>query len=545
MARSRLGPLALESRLGNDPAHSSVWRAIHVEERKSLAVKIFHVPFGGTAEARREFAREWETLKRLRHGSIARCYGGGFEENDAYLAYEIIDGESLQDRVIRRQRLPWEMVLDEAEPLAEALEHAHDRQIVHGGLVPDKIRLAGLAPAIVDFRVDRYGSLYRSQRPPTPFELAFRAPEVLENPRNVSAKSDLYSLGALLFYALSGRPPVEGKTAAEVTAAAASEVPPKVAALVMDCPVWLSSLVAQLLEKNPAARPHGAAAVSLALREVRRRAAEGTGVAEHTSAGFSPLRLGGDKAEARALLGHLAEEQEEKPHDGTVFYERAWFLLASLAVLLGVITWALWPLNESQLREEAEVLIAQGHRGALSQAKAQYLELMLRKYPEGEHARWAQDQIEQIEMLEAERLLDLKLSRGAKLSSEGERLYAAARQYERFGDTATALDQYESLITLLGEREKQRPFVNLARRQIAGIKARGPQADEGQRIVRERLAEADALARAGKTIEARKIWYSIIELYENNREMAPLVAAAQDRLARINEPPNSGNHSDD
>ncbi|WP_164100525.1 serine/threonine-protein kinase [Candidatus Laterigemmans baculatus] len=539
MARSRLGPLALESRLGSDPPHSSVWRAIHVEQRKALAVKIFTVPFGGTPEARREFAREWETLKRLRHGSIARCYGGGFEENDAYLAYEIIEGESLADRVIRRQRLPWEVVLDEAEPLAEALAHAHDRQVIHGGLAPDKIRLAGLAPAIVDFRVDRYGSAYRSQRPPSPFELAFRAPEVLENPRNISAKSDLYSLGALLFYALSGRPPVQGETAAEVTAAAASEIPPKVASLVLDCPIWLSSLVAQLLEKNPAARPHGAAAVSLALREVRRRAAEGTGVAEHTSAGFSPLQLGVDKAEARALLGHLPEEEEKPPHDGTAFYERAWFLFASLLALLGVIAWVLWPLNESQLREEAEVLIAQGHRGALNQAKVQYLEPMLRQYPDGEHAAWAQDQIEQIEMVEAERLLDLKLSRGAKLSSEGERLYAAARQYEQFGDTATALDKYDSLITLLGEREKQRPFVNLARRQIAAIKTRGGRIDEGQRIVSERLAEADALAREGETIEARKIWYSIIELYEDNREMAPMVAAAQDRLARISAPPAS------
>lgn len=539
MARSRLGPLALETKLGNEPAHSSVWRAVHVELRRSVAVKVFHLPFGGTPEARREFAREWETLKRLRHSAIARCYGGGFDGNDAFLAYEIVDGESLAERVTRRDRLPWETVLDEAEPLAEALEYAHERQIVHGALVPDKIRLAGINPTILDYRVDRFGSMYRSQRPPSPFELAFRAPEVLEAPHHASPKSDLYSLGALLFYSLAGRPPIEGDTVAEVTRAAASVVPPKVATLVLDCPIWLSSLVAQLLEKNPSSRPHGAAAVLLALREVRRRASAGMGVAEHASGGFSPLRVDADKAEARALLGHLPDEEEEVP-DGTAFYERAWFLIASLVAMVGVIGWFIWPLNESQLRTKAEALMAEGNRTALTQAKNQYLEPLLRKYPQGEHAGWAQEQIDQIEMLEAERLLDLKLRRGAKLSGEGERLYAAARQYEQFGDVATALDQYDSLVTLLGNREKQRPFVNLARRQIASIKANERRAGEGHEIVAEKLAEADMLVRQGKTIEARKIWYSIIELYENNREMAPLVATAQDRLARIAENPSPG-----
>lgn len=539
MARSRLGPLALDSKLGGDPAHSSVWRAVHVELRRSVAVKIFHLPFGGTPEARREFAREWETLKRLRHSSIARCFGGGFDGNDAYLAYQVVDGESLAERVARRDRLPWETVLDEAEPLAEALEYAHGRQVVHGALVPDKIRLAGITPTILDYRVDRFGSMYRSQRPPSPFELAFRAPEVLEDPRQASPKSDLYAFGALLFYALSGRPPIEGTTAAEVSRGAAAVVPPKVATLVLDCPIWLSSLVAQLLEKNPSSRPHGAAAVLLALREVRRRAAEGMGVAEHASGGFSPLKVDADKAEARALLGHVPEEEEEEP-DGTAFYERAWFLMTSLVALVGLIGWFLWPLNESQLRNKAETLLAEGDRTALTEAKNQYLEPMLREYPEGEHAAWAREQIDHIEMLEAERLLELKLRRGAKLTDEGERLYAAARQYEQFGDLATALDQYDSLVTLLEDRENQRPFVNLARRQIAAIKAREQGVGEGHKIVAEKLAEADRLVREGKTIEARKIWYSIIELYENNREMGPFVTTAQDRLARIGETTDPG-----
>ena len=95
MPRSRLGPLAIESRLGDHPSQSSVWRAIHVQQQKAIAVKVFQAPFGGTPEARAELAREWEILKKLSHPAIVRCFGGGFEETDAYLAYELIEGETL------------------------------------------------------------------------------------------------------------------------------------------------------------------------------------------------------------------------------------------------------------------------------------------------------------------------------------------------------------------------------------------------------------------------------------------------------------------
>jgi hypothetical protein len=536
MGRSRLGPLAVEAKLG-DPSRSSVWRAVHIEQRRALAVKIFPLPFGGTPEVRQEFAREWETLKRLRHGSIARCYGGGIEGDQAYLAYEIIDGESLWDRVQRRERLPWETVLDEAESLAEAIAYAHDRQVIHGNLVPDKIRTAGLAPAVLDFRVDRFRSALKNGQPPSPFELCFRAPEVLEDTKQVSVKSDLYSLGALWFYSLSGQTPLGPvdafKTATEVTRAAVEVVPPKVASLVMDCPIWFSSLIEQLLEKHPYARPHSAAAVVLALREVRKRAAERIGVAQHATSGFSPLRVDVDKDEAMKLLGrHIVEEQEESAGDGAAFYERAWFLGAALIVLVGIVAWFLWPLNEAQLRERAVSLIAKGDRTSLGQAKDLYLQRIAREYPGGENAIWAEEQIDQIEMLEAERVLELKLSRGTRLSNEGERLYAAARQYEQFGDAATALDKYVSLETLLGDETKHRPFVNLARRQIAKLRASGGKVNEGQRIVADKLAEADKLMAKGLAMEARKIWYSVIELYQGNLQMEPLVATAQSRLSK-------------
>ena len=166
MPRSRLGPLAIESKLGDHPSQSSVWRAIHVQRKRAVAVKIFAAPFGGTPEAREEFSNEWERLKQLQHPALVRCFGGGFEDSEAYLAHELIEGPTLSSELEQRTRLSWEAVLDLAEPLADALNYLHEREIVYGGLQPDKILFAGLSPVLIDVRIDRVHSVYRSTRPP-------------------------------------------------------------------------------------------------------------------------------------------------------------------------------------------------------------------------------------------------------------------------------------------------------------------------------------------------------------------------------------------
>ncbi len=75
-----------------------------------------------TPESKRIFAEQIESAKLLRHPGIVRCFGGGFDSQDAYLVFELVDGESLADMLQRRQRLPWEMVLEFGFQLAQALQ---------------------------------------------------------------------------------------------------------------------------------------------------------------------------------------------------------------------------------------------------------------------------------------------------------------------------------------------------------------------------------------------------------------------------------------
>lgn len=534
MPRSRLGPLAIETKLGDHPSQSSVWRAIHVQLKRAVAVKVFASPFGGTPEARSAFAAEWDVLKQIQHPAVVRCYGGGFEETDAYLAHELIEGPTLASELERRSRLSWESVLDLAETLTGALESLHEKEIVYGVLQPEKVLFAGLSPVLIDVRVDRANSLYRTNRVVTPYEMTFWSPELAENANAFSVHSDLYSFGAILYSALTGRAVISGNSVEEVRGNILYEKPQSPASIVMDCPVWLDKLIMQMLEKDPNDRPHSAAAVALALKEVRRRSMSRAGVAEHVSHGFSPLNVTDQKErdEARILLGHGAMEVGE---DETVakpeWYDRAIVLVLGLIVIASMITYTLWPLNENQMKGRAEELLARENRNALNQAKVSFLVPMLEKYPDGEHVEWVHEQLDRVEMLQAEHLLEVKLKVNRPLSNEGERLYAEAYEFEKFGDVATALDRYRSMETLLADDDTYKPFVDLARRQIASIEENGVEQGEAARIIQGKLDQADESLQNGNIIAARKIWYSIIDLYGNNGNVAPLVSKAQKLIA--------------
>jgi len=541
MPRSRLGPLALEAKLGDNPSQSLVWRAIHVDLRRAVAVKVFSTPFGGTAEGREAFSDEWETLKRLQHPAIARCYGGGFEETDAYLAFELIDGDTLAQQLERRGRLQWDAVLDFAIPIAEALAEAHAMGICHGAIGPSKVIISGLSPVLIDFRIDRAHSIYRNPRAMTPLELALQPPEVVNDQTEVSPRGDIYSLGATMFLALTGRPPISGATLQEVVINAPIEIPPKAASISLDCPVWVSTIVQQTLEKDIDSRPYDAKSLSLALTEARRRSSGLSGVAEHASSGFSPLRMTKqkDKDEARKLLGRDSLDTADAFYDPTAYHDKTWFLVGIFVVIIGFLGWLVWPLTESQMRSRAEKLIAEESRSSLEQAKNSYLIPMTKRFPDGPHAQWATDQIDVIEMMETERALSVKIKRNLPLRDEGERLYAEAQQFERFGDTATALDKYKSLETLLGDEPRYKPYVNLAKRQVARIRSATTETGEATRIVQSKLAEADDLFRRGNVVAARDIWYSVIELYGDNADVAPLVKTAQQRLSDAGAKSNS------
>jgi hypothetical protein len=169
-------------------------------------------------------------------------------------------------------------------------------------------------------------------------------------------------------------------------------------------------------------------------------------------------------------------------------------------------------------------------------AKKDYLSKLQTKYPDGKSAPLVREYIDKIEMHDAEEKLKYKTRWGKEPSTEGERLYAQARQYELFGDRVTALEKYESMIQVLGEGPEARAYVNLAKRQKAEIESAGDGKLDRLKIVAEAMQNAEKLYREGKVVEANQIWKSIISLYGDNRELRPQVRKARARLADKEDP---------
>ena len=526
----RLGPFVLEAKLGAG-GMGEVYRATHVETRRVVALKVLSAKAAGSKRIVARFARELEILKALKHPNIVRCYGGSRDGSQAYLVMELVSGGSLGALVRRRGRLPWETAIEYALQVCEGLAYAHEWGIVHRDLTPANLLLTEDGQVkIADFGIARvqYGKRLTAAKH-TLGTVSYMAPEQIRGAPPVSHRTDLYTLGCVMFEMLTGKLPFACDSTAQMLYSHLDEAPPRVSSLVMDCPIWLDHLVNQLLEKDPLKRPHDASSVAQALREVKEKVAAGAGMAAHAAKGgpsaLTTIEGKQDKTELRKLLKGKKKKKGKK----APFYERAWFLAACLLLVVGLGAWLLRPESESKLFAKAEPLMASSDSMDRYNAE-KYCKQLLERFPDGEYAAQARQYLDKIEMEKAERAVAAALKIGGKLPSEGARLYAEAYKYEQFGDRVTALERYESMVKLVRDNGAERPYVNLARRQIAALSGKSDLAADRAEFLAARLNDADKLDEEGKIVEARSLWSSIVKLYGDNRELQPLVKRAQRRL---------------
>lgn len=538
MNATRIGPFALEEKLGGP--NSSVYRAIHLQQRRQVALKVFSIPLAANNHVRNEFSDEMALLKRLHEPQAVKCFGGNLDKSHGYIAMEIVEGETLASLVSRRTRFSWEQAVDFAEEIATALSAAHELELTHHDLVPDKILVtAGERIKVVDFRRARAKNPFcLSSQTRTKERLAFQAPEQIRG-EAAGPKADLYALGCLLFYMLTGRPPFSGSVE-EISRGQQTEIPPRVSTVVLDCPVWLDALVAQLLEKEPGKRPYSAGAVLLALQETRKRVTAGTGVTQHALGGISSLKLGVDREEARRLVGRkgAAAAGYHQPENDTPFYERPWVIAGALSLallaLLSILGWSLWPLTPEQMIAQADRLMASEDPTQQREAELSYLRPLVERYPDTDAARRAQEHLDVIDMNLAENGLKKLRKLGREPKSEAARLYLEAFKFEEFGDRVTALDKYQSIVDLIKPEGEERLYVLLARRELARLQEDASSiADERGKFIDEKLAQAEQLHKDGKVLEARKILAGIVSLYGDNAEYAPQVGKVQKRLEEL------------
>jgi hypothetical protein len=337
-----------------------------------------------------------------------------------------------------------------------------------------------------------------------------------------------------MFEMLVGRPPFVGDSTEAIVRQHREQQAPRADGILFECPTWLSALIEQLLEKQPAKRPRGAAAVLFALSEPTRQAAAGIPAASSAYGSYGVPRSRHEQDATRELLEQTQRpaRKSQKSAGEAPFYERAWFLALCLLLLIGGIgTWLLWPPSEAGLYRRA-VAVIDSQEGIEREKARPYLEKLLRLYPNGELADAAEEHLKLLDMESAKRKFEFNVKYGREPKSEAERLYKEAWDFEQFGDRLAALEKYRGMVNVLADGDEDATrlaFVNLARRNIAEIEAQGSDNDRLE-FIESRLLDADQLSSQGKELDAKKVWRGIVELYGNKPEFQTLVERAESRL---------------
>ena len=271
----------LDALLG-DGGMGTVYRAADLNLERQVAIKLMHSHFARQDEFRARLVQEARTAAQLDHPSIVRVYDFGESESGLFIAMEYVEGGSLRDHLRRLQRLqkylPLIQCLQIGIQIAEALDYAHQRRIVHRDVKPGNIILkrlsrpdeAGAQPfraLLTDFglvKLQEGSSLTQSGA--TVGTPTYMSPEQCEG-RELDGRSDLYSLGVVLYELVANRLPFTFQTLTEAIAAHHNGLtPPPVSSVRPEVPPIIDSLLERAMAKAPAERFETGAQMADALR---------------------------------------------------------------------------------------------------------------------------------------------------------------------------------------------------------------------------------------------------------------------------------------
>jgi serine/threonine protein kinase len=234
-----------------------VYRARDPRLPRDVALKTFLGTWRQDAEARARFAREAEVLARLSHPNLVTVHAVDLEGEQPYLVMDLLGGGSLQDRVESGGPLPPERAVELLRQVAAGLAAAHEQGVLHRDLKPANVLFSESGQAVVtDFGLARAAdaeSLTQTgQLLGTP---AYMPPEQASGDKSqLGPASDVYALGALGYYMLSGKAPFSGASVYNVLHQVLNEPPRSITRQRPEVPSGLERVLLRCLEKDPAAR---------------------------------------------------------------------------------------------------------------------------------------------------------------------------------------------------------------------------------------------------------------------------------------------------
>jgi len=321
-----------------------VYRARDTRLDRTVAVKILPARLSADPDARQRFDREARAISALNHPNICTLYDVGHQDGVDYIVMEFLEGETLAER-IRKGPLPVEQALKIGTEVCEGLEKAHRTGVVHRDLKPANIMLTKSGAKLMDFGLAKAApavaladssltatlntpaaSQPLTQRGTVVGTFQYMSPEQLEG-KEADARSDIFSLGAVLYEACTGKRAFEGKTTASTIAAILAAEPPAISSVQPMTPPVLDSVVKTCLAKDPDDRFQSVHDVKLQLKWI----------AEGGSQFGTPAPV-------------LARRQSR---------ERTWIMATAVCALLAVVGLASAWINSSKIALSRSVVRAQ------------------------------------------------------------------------------------------------------------------------------------------------------------------------------------------
>jgi len=264
------GRYAIERELGAG-GMATVYLAEDLKHDRKVAIKVLR-PEWSAAIGDERFLREIKTTANLRHPHILPLYDSGAADHLLFYVMPYVDGETLESSLRQNRRIPLADALRIAREVADALAYAHAHDVVHRDIKPANILIESGHAVVADFGIARAVQVAGRQQLTeagmvigTP---SYMSPEQAAGESQLDGRSDLYSLGCVVYEMLAGEPPFTGATAAAVVGKHLGVEPADLNTLELGVPAPVAAIVARLLAKDPAARYPDAARLITALDSV-------------------------------------------------------------------------------------------------------------------------------------------------------------------------------------------------------------------------------------------------------------------------------------
>jgi serine/threonine-protein kinase len=280
-----LGPYKVRHRIGRGRL-VGVYEAVH-PNGQVVAIKVLPPAKAADPTVLARFQREARLAMRLQHPNVIRTFQAGEHKGTHYLVMELLKGETLKDVLVRRGQLPPVEAIRLLYQAFQGLQHVHEQGLVHRDLEPANLMLLpggadqgdttlgstvkildiGLGRAVFDEGSWGGGPVQLTTAGDKLGTPLYMAPEQAKDPRQADIRSDIYSLGCILYHALAGHPPFEDPSPIRLMLRHANEPPPRLASLNLAVPPRLQEVLDGMLTKDPALRFPTPGQAALELRQ--------------------------------------------------------------------------------------------------------------------------------------------------------------------------------------------------------------------------------------------------------------------------------------